>query len=223
MTVDRRAEASQDAATGDSDPTFLLVNVESSSMTPRSLGDLAIDQTLGLFTVGNESLLKLHLSIDPVSQHIPSLTLSSIASWVDPDFSVWLQEQTGQSTPQSIGAAIRQYLRVATLRAQCWSHCRAAMRNLVGLEARSEDDDRARETLHLKKATTELLVRWKISLSEGGTAKSDTSIEIKVPQTWTSIDTENDLGHIEHAFDELVRQRGVTDALQTIAGVIFPA
>lgn len=66
-----------------------------------------------------------------------------------------------------------------------------------------------------------LLITWRLTISQSGTVNSRLSAHAVFPEPWTRAAGGEALEKVGEAFDLLIRERGVFEAVKTIWGVIF--
>ena len=82
--------------------------------------------------------------------------------------------------------------------------------------------DIGRQSLLLASGGVSLLVAWRIGLDWTGETESHISASTSFPTSWRKADKRRSLGMVERAFDHLVKERGVCEAVRIVANLLFP-
>ena len=67
-----------------------------------------------------------------------------------------------------------------------------------------------------------LLILWRIDFDWIGEVESDISAITSFPTTWENADERGSLRKVGEAFDRLLRQRGILEAIRIMVHLIFP-
>lgn len=158
-----------------------------------------------------------------------------LSDWAEGDLGEWLRSSRKGSIA-AVGAAFGHYWLTCLQRLKCWGD---AVRNYGDMIA----DDRGFGTipsrltnadltsviphlcwrdLHMARDTLSLTVQWCVSISDDGKVDSDVSALAKFPDTWRWTEAGAELDKVGEAFKMLVNDRGATQAICVLAGLLFP-
>ena len=92
----------------------------------------------------------------------------------------------------------------------------------LGSSSVAVDAHRGRQSIQLARSAVGFEVRWLIAVrEEDGGVESRVSCQFSCPNEWKGVDPGGDLAGVERAFEGLVREVGVTEALRIMARVLF--
>ncbi|KAL9102062.1 MAG: hypothetical protein Q9163_002742 [Psora crenata] len=204
------------------------VNISNSTIRP-SLSDQSflVRQDVELSTPEHPRAAKLHVIVDPVSQKISGIEVLQMVTWATSELAPWLKEDAIDKTPTSIGKAVGQYLEASSLRARCWTQCKS---DNPALEVVSLDDVRdntqfpgyGAKLLQIARSPAKIVIQWHIGFTNDGDVQNRISSDTSLPEAWKGLTGGHELGKIDEAFDSLVSERGVTEAIRVMVRILFP-
>lgn len=124
----------------------------------------------------------------------------------------------------SIGTAVTSCSCVVERRAACWRSCYERHADLLEplLDANAIH---GRQTITFEREGLSLSITWQIRLREEGEAESKLSIALDLPPVWVNegIVSGSEGADVREAFDLLVKERGVTEAITAMVKLLFSA
>ena len=213
-----------DAVESGIEQTDFLVRTTTSSLFAYPPGAFSVRQHVTILTPEKEMISSMQLLVEPMLQKVANESLYQLAPWVAKELRPWLADVGQPRNLRTLGETIRKYVRLASLRDLCWSHCTESLSTLtVGSSACSfEIMGRGSEYLRIKRGDIKMTVKWQIVVNDDATIHSEIKLDTDVSRAWLALDSNSDLDKISDGFDTLVKERGVAEAVQTIAKVLYP-
>ena len=205
------------------------IKVSNSTCSIPSASSLLVRQDVEVSTPEHSMVARLRIMIAPTSQVISDIRVLGTTASTASELAPWLQADAKERTSTSIGKSIGQYLEESSLRTRCWTQCMNEYPGLV--KAITETHSRLEEaqflshggqSLCLERSSANVAIEWHISFTDDGDVDSKISSKTSVPEAWKELPGGHELGRIDEAFDGLVREKGVTEAIRAIARILFP-
>lgn len=187
-------------------------------------------------------VVKYHLSIDRKTQKYTQLDISSISSWANVELGSWLETEAVNLDKPTIKKTISRYWELSKIRATCWHRCEHDLKNGPAgshhenplppkksppnpprLSLSSFQPYLGQQSLCLSQFPgIVLLINWRVAISPDGSVQSILSAHARFPGSWTEeTGGAAALENIGEAFDLLVQEFGVFEAVRTLWGIIF--
>jgi len=217
----------------------LTVTISESILLPSTPeNDLLQSQIIVLSSSSQALLLKLHLTVNVVSQFVTQIQVIELSDWAEGELGRWLRAPSQDRSVAAIGTALGHYWKVCLQRLKCW---RDAARDygvymiaddgaFGKIPLRPTNADLAYiiprlcwQDLHIARGTLFLTIQWRVSISKEGNVDSDVSALAVFPETWRRTEDGAELDNIGQAFKMLVIDRGAAQAICVIAGLLFPS
>lgn len=187
-------------------------------------------------------IVKFHLIIDRKTQKYTKLDISSISPWANVELGKWLQKEAVGLDRPKIEETISRYWELSKIRATCWQRCE---HDLKHYPAGSHDENPSplakgppippqsslssflpylgQQSLCLTQLPgIALVINWRVAISPDGSVQSILSGRAGFPESWTEkTGGAAALAKIGEAFNLLVQEFGVFEAVRTLWGVIF--
>ena len=221
----------------------IKVSVTEGTSPPPGLKDSILqEQQTSLQSPQEPLIIKFHLSIDRETKKYTKLDISSISPWANEELGKWLQTEAVDLDRPTIEETISRYWELSKIRATCWHRCE---HDLEHDPAGSHDEKPSsiaksppnpsqsslsyfqpylgQQSLLLTQFTgIALLINWRVAISPDGSVQSILSGRAGFPDSWMEkTGGAAALGKISEAFDLLVQEFGVFEAVRTLWGVIF--
>ena len=165
---------------------------------------------------------KLQIVFDSRSLEVSELSLLGPSLLYRPVLEAWTHASAPSKRLFSIGRAINRYTYVVGCRIACWQACQERYLGLVE-PLRDKDAIQSQQAITFRRKRLSLSVNWTINLKDDGNAESNLSIHTELPATWLEerIASGREAEQVQEAFDLLVRERGVTEAIGAIVKLLF--
>ena len=173
--------------------------------------------------ISNGSLLvALQVTVDSKTLEIYNLQLLEQGSFTSQELQTWTLADVRSKQLASIGTAINRCSHVIERRAACWRSCQERLPDLVEPLPNGESVY-GQQVIKFQRQRLSLSITWAIRLRDGGEAESKLSITTGFPPAWLDEDIVSDSEgqDVREAFDLLVRERGVTEAIAAIVKLLF--
>ncbi len=171
---------------------------------------------------------KLRVRFDSRSLQISNVSLLPLGGFganlgIRPTMEEWFGGNVQSKELLSIGRAMNRCSAVAKKRDECWKACGERFGDLIKNES-SEKRRHRDDKIIFQRKEMNLRIGWVISLKEDGDAESELSILAEFPQAWRKegILLGTEIEDVRTAFDLLVRERGVTEAITEMVKLLFP-
>ncbi|MCJ1349395.1 hypothetical protein MMC31_007635 [Peltigera leucophlebia] len=187
-------------------------------------------------------IVKFHLSIDRKTQKYTKLDISSISPWANVELGKWLQTEAVDLDRPTIEETISRYWELSKVRATCWHRCEHHLKHDPAGSHNENPSPLANGPSNPPQSSLSsfqpylgqqslcltqfpgivLLIDWRVAISPDGSVQSILSGRAGFPDSWTEkTGGAAALGKIGEAFDLLVQEFGVFEAVRTLWGVIF--
>lgn len=167
----------------------------------------------------------LQLTTNLATQQISHIDVLALSSWAEPELGSWLRQSHEKMELPALGRAFGRYWEVAKLRSECWISCKQNFKDLVANAPESDDPlfHLGTQDLVFARRNVLLKVHWGISLSDQGEVESHSSASPRFPPAWQQEEADgSELAKIGDAFEMLVEDRGIGEAVEIICKVVFP-
>lgn len=214
-------------------PAPFSIKISNVALLPKASDSDALQQQDVDFITSQHSIpLTLQLTTNITTQRFIRISAVHLPSWAVAEFGLWLQEAPDELDVEAVGTAVGRFWRLSQLRARCWHQCQIEFPDLtvnaVSPNGRSSVEPPEQEHLgcqfqQFSRSSVSITVHWRLSFTLEGEAESHVYAGATFPTAWKQADRSDELGKVGQAFDLLVRDRGVTDAVRMILRLIFPS
>lgn len=155
--------------------------------------------------------------------HLLPLSRSGAKPGIRPALKEWISRNDKSKELFHIGRAVSCCSDLGEKRDNCWKECRERFDDLVLHKSTENKHLRDDEVIFRRKDMT-LTIRWNIALKEDGAAQSELFISPEFPQAWweEQILLGREIEDARAAFELLVTERGVTEAIAAMVKLLFP-
>lgn len=187
--------------------------------------DILQRQEVTMSTAHQLLTCNLQLTTDLATQQISHLDVQALSSWAESELGSWLRQSHEKLELTALGRAFGRYWEVAKIRSECWISCKQNFKDLVANAPGSDDPlfHLGTQDLVFARSNVQLKVHWGISLSDHGEVESHGSASPRFPPAWQQeAGNSSELAKIGDAFEMLVEDRGIGEAVGIICKVVFP-
>lgn len=163
----------------------------------------------------------LRLTVDAPTQTVTEFHLEGVSSWAEPELAQWLRTPSETRGAAVLGRAFGRYWEAARLRALCWFNCTRDFENLIAKADAPQSSILSRQQIVFSHASVTLKITWRIVINDDGQVKNEASAHTVFPDVWQQGEW-SALAKIGNAFDLLVLQKGVDEAVRTVCNLMFP-
>lgn len=219
-------ESSQESAAAPFDVTLSGVNLLPPTDGPASLHcrNLVLTSLMQLLQA------KLQVTMDGADLMVTGLTILDISPWAHRELGTWFALLNGNKNLSAVGAAFGHYYVVSKERAECFrdseQEFRAVLDNQMAATSIRHQDLSSylgRQTLTFSREPVALEFSWLVSINDEGEVESLISAKAKFPASWQQTEGGDQLTKVGEAFDILVKDRGMKEAIRVVCKLIFPS
>ena len=206
------------------------ITASDTSLLPSTVDKSLLQRQKVTMSTPHHSLTcNLQLTANVATQEISQLDLQALSPWAEPELGSWLRQPHDNMKLAALGRAFGRYWEAAQLRSQCWTSCREHIKDIFA-KAPSESIHNplsylGTQDLVLARSNVQLRFHWDISIDEEGQVDSQSSVDPSFPPSWQQQQQGPDggqLAKIGGAFEMLVEDRGIGEAVGLICKIVFP-
>lgn len=182
-------------------------------------------------------LLELRLVIDVTSQTSTRMEVIELSDWAEDELGGWLRASSANRSVAAIGTAFGRYWIVCLERLRSWDDAVRKYGDLIAVHADIEGmswpptndylplviPHLCWRSLCMARDAVALVIKWSITIDDNGNVESDVLALPSFPDRWRETEVGMELEKVGDAFKLLLDDKGPTEAISVVAGLLFPS
>ena len=194
-------------------------------------------QIISIASPQNVCHIRIQITVDISSQIVIQVKVLDLSPWSEQEFGSWIRTNAEGGSLISIGKAIGQYWIACLKRIQCWNNIAREFSDLIlhqgdlgRLSLCDLGHDHAilplylgQQEFSLSHHNVTLHIIWRISINGDGEVSNVLSARPRFPDRWGHIEVASELDKVGAAFNLLIKQKGINEAISLISRLMFPS
>ena len=198
------------------------INILNIRLLPSTRNDVLLQRQEVVLLSSEHSLeAKLQFTMNVSDQTVVQLQLLELSPWANQELGTWLRLFPEGKDVSTIGRAFGRYSEVSRDRTQYFRDTHREFATLLPSE-KTATYEPGLQTLSFTRDLVTLKITWVVSINNDGEIETQISAAAAFPDTWQRTGGGAELDKVGEAFDLLVKDRGVMEAMRVVCKLIFP-